>query len=82
MAASTVRSTTIKVSTTTRDRIRALGGETYEDTVVAALDALEADVFWSQVEAAAACRHAMDSDEQARSSAAETELERAFDGIA
>ena len=33
-------STTVKLSVETRDRIRALGGETYEETIVEALDAL------------------------------------------
>ncbi len=45
--------TTIKVSTTTRDRIRSFGGTTHEETIVAALDALEAEQFWTQAERAA-----------------------------
>jgi hypothetical protein len=38
-----MKATTVKMSVETRDRIRALGGETYEDTIVEALDVLEAD---------------------------------------
>ncbi len=47
--------TTMKLSTTTRDRLRALGrdGESLEDVVVAALDAYEAEQFWAAAEAAA-----------------------------
>ncbi|MFW2336550.1 hypothetical protein [Ilumatobacter sp.] len=44
--------TTIKVSTATRDRIEALGGATHEETIVAALDALETERFWAQAERA------------------------------
>jgi hypothetical protein len=40
-----MKATKVKVSTETRDRIRALGGQTYEATVVEALDALEAIRF-------------------------------------
>jgi hypothetical protein len=38
-------STTVKVSKATRGRIRALGGDTHEDTIVEALDALESNRF-------------------------------------
>lgn len=44
--------TTIKVSEATRDRIKALGGSTHEDTIIAALDALEDVEFWTQAERA------------------------------
>jgi hypothetical protein len=74
-------STTVKLSTETRDRIRALGGATYEETIVAALDALEADRFWAQAEAAVAWRASLSPEERARRSAAEADVDRAFDGI-
>lgn len=74
-------STTIKVSTDTRDRIRAHGGATYEETIVAALDALEADRFWGQAEAAAAWRASLAPDEQQKLIDAEAEVDRAFDGV-
>lgn len=45
--------TTIKVSTETRDRIRSFGGATHEETIIAALDALESEQFWAQTERAA-----------------------------
>jgi hypothetical protein len=46
--------TTMKLSTGTRDRLRALGreGESLEDVVVAALDAYEVQQFWAAAEAA------------------------------
>lgn len=48
--------TTMKLSTGTRDRLRALSrdGESLEDVVVTALDAYEAQQFWAAAEAAAA----------------------------
>lgn len=54
--------TTMKVSTATRDRLRALGSgsDTLEDVVVAALDAYEAQQFWAAAEAA----HAAETAEQ------------------
>jgi hypothetical protein len=47
--------TTMKLTTATRDRLRALGtdGESLEDVVVAALDAYESQQFWAAAEAAA-----------------------------
>lgn len=74
-------STTVKLSFETRDRIRALGGATYEDTIVEALDALEADRFWAQAEAAASFRCAQTDAERERSAAREAEVDAAFDGI-
>jgi hypothetical protein len=59
-------STTIEVSVETRDRIRDLGGETYEETITEALDALETDRFWAQAEAAAVWRASLPEDEQQR----------------
>jgi hypothetical protein len=46
--------TTMKISTATRDRIRALGseGDSLEDVVIAALDAYESQQFWAEAEAA------------------------------
>jgi hypothetical protein len=48
--------TTMKISTATRDRLRALGAasDSLEDVVVAALDAYESQLFWAEAEAAAA----------------------------
>lgn len=50
------RVTTMKISTETRDRLRALGadGDSLEDVVVTALDAYESQQFWAAAEAAAA----------------------------
>ena len=48
--------TTMKISTATRARLRALGApsDSLEDVVVAALDAYESQQFWAEAEAAAA----------------------------
>ena len=73
--------TTIKLSVDTRERLRALGGDTYEDTVIEALDALEANRFWAAAEAAAAWQANLSaSDRQARNDAV-AEIDSAFDGI-
>jgi hypothetical protein len=60
--------TTMKVSTETRDRLRALGrdGESLEDVVVAALDAYEAEQFWAAAEAAAVAETAEQRTERKR----------------
>jgi len=46
----------MKITTSTRDRLRALGadGDSLEDIVVTALDAYESQQFWAAAEAAAA----------------------------
>jgi hypothetical protein len=48
--------TTMKITTETRDRLRALGadGDSLEDVVVTALDVYESQQFWAAAEAAAA----------------------------
>jgi hypothetical protein len=73
--------TTVKVSTETRDRIKSFGGATLEETIVAALDALDEQRFWAQAEAAAAALRALPPDEITRRKAAEDAVDRAFDGI-
>jgi hypothetical protein len=47
--------TTMKITTATRDRLRALGaeGDALEDVVLAALDVYESQQFWAHAEAAA-----------------------------
>jgi hypothetical protein len=76
-----MQSTTVKVSVATRDRLRALGGATYEDTIVEALDALEADRFWARAEGAATWRCSLPPEQQADLLEQEAALDRAFDGI-
>jgi hypothetical protein len=76
-----MKSTTVKLSVATRDRIRALGGDTYEDTIIAALDVLEADRFWAQAADAAAWRRSLPDDAATRAGAREAEVDAAFDGI-
>lgn len=71
----------MKVSVATRERLRALGGATYEDTISAALDVLEAERFWERAEAAAAWRASLSSEQQAGLAARERDVDRAFDGI-
>jgi hypothetical protein len=74
-------STTVKLSVETRDRIRALGGDTYEETIVEALDVLEEVRFWEQAEAAAAWRRSLPDAERERLRAREAEVDAAFDAI-
>jgi hypothetical protein len=74
-------STTIKLSVETRERIRALGGDTYEDTVIEALDALEANRFWAAAEAAAAWQSNLSDEEHHRRDEAIADIDRAFDGL-
>lgn len=76
-----MKATTVKVSPETRDRIRALGGDTLEATIIEALDALESDRFWAQAQAAAEWRRSLPDDVRARLAENEAELDRAFDGI-
>ncbi len=74
-------STTIKLSVETRDQIRALGGDTYEETIVEALDALEQYRFWAQAEAAATWRASLTARERIARVASEADVDAAFDGI-
>ncbi|MDO8361266.1 MAG: hypothetical protein Q7V88_00070 [Actinomycetota bacterium] len=74
-------STTIKVSTETRERLRVLGGATCEEAIVAALDALEAGRFWSQAEAAAAHSRRLSAEQRRQRSSAAAEVDAAFAGI-
>lgn len=77
----TSKSTTVKVSIATRDRIRSLGGETYEETIVAALDLLESERFWTQADAAAAQQRALSEASRARLAEREADVDRAFEGV-
>lgn len=72
--------TTMKISTATRDRLRALatGGESLEDVVVAALDAYESQQFWAAAESAAAAETA---EERASRRDAERDADAWMDGI-
>lgn len=76
-----MESTTVKLSVQTRDRIRALGGDTYEDTIVEALDALDADRFWSQAAAAVAWRNSLSDEARDHIAARDAEVDAAFKGI-
>ena len=76
-----MKATTVKLSVETRDRIRALGGDTYEDTIIEALDALEADRFWEQADAAARWRANLSDVDRGRLDARAADLDAAFDGI-
>jgi hypothetical protein len=75
--------TTMQVSEASRDRLRALGrpGATLEETLLEALDALERQQFWAEVEAAATRRHAMSPDELAAVTAAESDAQRWLDAL-
>ena len=71
----------MQLSELSRDRLRALGrpGATLEETLVAALDALEREQFWAAAEVAAARRNVMSADEQAAVAAAEADAQRWLD---
>lgn len=69
----------VKPSVETRDRIRALGGVTYEDTIVEALDVLEPDRFWARAEAVAVWRRSCSDEGVLDRSGAE--VDAAIDGI-
>jgi hypothetical protein len=74
-------STTVKLSTETRDRLLAYGGETYEATIVEALDALDAERFWTQVDDATAWRQSLSATDRERLAARDAAIDAAFDGI-
>jgi hypothetical protein len=74
-------STTIKLSTETRDRIKARGGDTYEETIVEALDALEESEIWAQADRALAWRQSLPDGRLAEIEEREAELDRALDGL-
>lgn len=73
--------TTVKLSTTTRDRIRALGGATYDETIVEALELLEAERFWARADAAATWRRSLSETERVRLAARDDVIDAEFDGI-
>jgi ABC-type uncharacterized transport system fused permease/ATPase subunit len=74
-------STTVKLSVETRDRLLAYGGETYEATIIEALDALDAERFWTQADDAAAWRRTLSTDDRDRLAARDSVIDAAFDGI-
>ncbi len=76
-----MKPTTVKLSIETRERIRALGGDTYEDTIIHALELLEAERFWAQADAAIAWRRSLPDLDRERLAAHEAEVDAAFDGI-
>lgn len=71
--------TSIKVTTETRDRIRELGGK-YEDTLIEALDLLEAARFWDQAEAGKRWLDSLSDDERAERRARQDVMDQAFSG--
>lgn len=74
-------STTVKLSVATRDRIRSFGGATHEDTIVEALDALDAQRFWSRAEASAAWRAGLPVGERRRLDERDAAVDRALEDI-
>jgi hypothetical protein len=72
--------TTMKITTGTRDRLRALGaeGDSLEDVVVAALDSYESQQFWAEAEAAAAVET---PEQRAERKRIETEVDTWMDGL-
>ena len=76
-----MKQTTIKLSSETRDRLRDLGGETYEDTIIEALDLLEEREFWAQADQAAAWRAALPADKRAELEGREAALDSILHGL-
>lgn len=72
-------STTIKLSTETRDRIKAMGGDTYEDTIIEALAALESAQFWAEAERAAEWRRSQPDRRRRDLAARAAAVDDAFD---
>lgn len=73
--------TTMKITTATRDRLRAaLGsdGDSLEDVVVAALDVYETQQFWTAAEAAAV---AETSEQRAERKRTEAEVDAWMDAL-
>ncbi len=70
----------MKITTATRDRLRALGveGDSLEDVVVAALDSYESQQFWAAAEAAAAGETPQQRAERKRS---EADVDTWMDGL-
>jgi len=76
-----MKDTTVKISTETRERIRAFGGATHEDTIVEALDALESERFWKQAEAGKKWFDGLSADEQRRLAEEDEAIDALFKGI-
>jgi hypothetical protein len=74
-------STTIKLSVETRDRLKELGGDTYEDTIIEALDALDRERFWAQAEAYRRWREALPASERAELEARDAEMDALWDDV-
>ena len=71
--------TSIKVTTETRDRTKALGGK-YADTLSEAVDLLEAARFWEQAEAGKRWFESLTDEERAERQARHDALDQAFSG--
>ena len=69
----------MKITTGTRDRLRALGaeGDSLEDVVLAALDSYESQQFWASAEEAAAVET---PEQRAERERIETEVDTWMDG--
>lgn len=76
-----MKSTTVKVSVATRDRIKSLGGSTHEETIIEALDALESERFWAAAEAGKRWFDSLSEEEQARHLAEDAEIDAVFRGL-
>ena len=76
-----MKTTTIKVSVQTRERIRSFGGETHEETIIDALDALEAERFWQQAEEGRSWFDSLPDREQQRLRDEDAAIDRAFQAL-
>ena len=63
------------------EEIKAMGGETYEDTIVEALDALDSEEFWAEADRAVAWRRSQDPQRRRRMAEREAAVDAVFDAI-
>lgn len=76
-----MKDTTVKVSTETRERIRAMGGATHEDTIVEALDALESERFWAEAEQGKKWFDSLSNEQRQRLREEDDAIDALFKGI-
>lgn len=74
--------TTIKLSTGVRDRLKTYGGDTYEDTIVKALDALDEIHVAARIDAYSRWRAGLSDEQRSQLAARDARIDAAFDAIA
>lgn len=74
--------TTIKLSTGVRDRLKTYGGDTYEDTIVEALDALDEIHVAARIDAYSRWRNGLSEEQRALLETRDARIDAAFDDVA